>query len=142
MRVKETWEVSNNSEVAGRILIDTYGYNKHHLALKRRDGKDQESKTSKVVCGALNHDTRRLTTLPPPPPPPPINWNLTIDPLTGLPMSASPEVDRKTDDYYIQRLSAEDQEKNKDEMLEREDDLIYLSPMLVGYALKNKLWCK
>jgi hypothetical protein len=106
------------------------------LALKRRDGKDQESKTNKVVhqAGGLASGINNL------PPPPPV-VNLTIDPLTGeaVPMLPDP---KEIDEYYIKRLSVEEQKKNKDEMLAREEDLIYLSPMLVGYALKNKLWCK
>jgi hypothetical protein len=124
-------------KVSGRILIDTYGYNKHHLALKRRDGKDQESKTSRVFRQRAEQNIDNL--LPPPPPP---GMNVRIDPLTGLPMPAAVKTNEKADDYYIKRLSAEDQKKNKDEMLAREEDLIYLSPMLVGYALKNKIWCK
>jgi hypothetical protein len=49
--------------------------------------------------------------------------------------------DGKKDDFYIKRLSDEEQKKNRDEMLARPDDLFYLSPMLTGYALKNKIWC-
>ena len=43
---------------------------------------------------------------------------------------------------YIKRLSDEKQKRNKDEMLAREQDLILLSPILTGFALKNKLWCE
>jgi hypothetical protein len=46
------------------------------------------------------------------------------------------------DDFYIKRLSDEDQKKNRDDMLARPDELCFLSPMLEGYALKNKMWCK
>jgi SpoVK/Ycf46/Vps4 family AAA+-type ATPase len=41
---------------------------------------------------------------------------------------------------YIKRLSAEDQAENREAMLENEGDLVYVSPMLRGYALQNKLW--
>jgi hypothetical protein len=67
---------------------------------------------------------------------------VVYDPFSGLPVPAAVESDDKADEYYIKRLSEDEQKKNKDEMLARVDDLIYLSPMLVGYALKNKLWCK
>ncbi|KAF2419775.1 ATPase [Tothia fuscella] len=121
--------------VSGRILIDTYGYQKHHLALKRRDGKDQESKNAKLLketIAAENANAILMGLMPPPPPPMPgVNISSTGN------TSAAKE---KPDDMYIKRLSDEDMKKNKDEMLARKDDLIYLSPMLVGYALKNKLW--
>jgi SpoVK/Ycf46/Vps4 family AAA+-type ATPase len=41
---------------------------------------------------------------------------------------------------YIKRLSDEEQEANKQAMLARETDLLFVSPMLTGYSLKNKLW--
>jgi len=41
---------------------------------------------------------------------------------------------------YVKCLAKEKQQKNKDEMLAREHDLIFLSPILEGFALKNKLW--
>jgi hypothetical protein len=51
-------------------------------------------------------------------------------------------LDGKKDDFYIKRLSDEEQKKNRDDMLARPDDLIFMSPMLTGYALKNKIWRK
>ena len=42
---------------------------------------------------------------------------------------------------YLKALSKEDQEANKEEMLARDRDLIFVSPLLTGFALKNKLWC-
>lgn len=37
----------------------------------------------------------------------------------------------------------EKQEENKKEMLgERYDDLVFVSPLLEGFALKNKQWCR
>ncbi|KAK3384617.1 P-loop containing nucleoside triphosphate hydrolase protein [Lasiosphaeria ovina] len=38
------------------------------------------------------------------------------------------------------RLDAKEQQKNKEAMLERESDLVFISPLIDGYALKNKLW--
>ncbi|RDL30841.1 uncharacterized protein BP5553_10186 [Venustampulla echinocandica] len=40
----------------------------------------------------------------------------------------------------LQSLDKETQEENKEEMLNREEDLPYVSPLLKGYALKNKEW--
>ena len=41
---------------------------------------------------------------------------------------------------YIKRLTEEKEQENKREMLAREKDLICVSPILKGFALKNKLW--
>jgi hypothetical protein len=41
---------------------------------------------------------------------------------------------------YVIRLGKDKQQENINEMLAREDDLIFVSPILEGFALKNKLW--
>lgn len=42
---------------------------------------------------------------------------------------------------YVQTLSAEKQQQNKEEMLgNRYNDLVFVSPLLQGFALKNKQW--
>jgi SpoVK/Ycf46/Vps4 family AAA+-type ATPase len=53
---------------------------------------------------------------------------------------AKAEAEEERKSSYIKRLSEEDQESNRKVMLEREQDLVYVSPMLKGYALQNKLW--
>lgn len=40
------------------------------------------------------------------------------------------------------RLGEEEQQKNKDAMLAKPEDLMFMSPLLEGYALKNKIWGK
>jgi hypothetical protein len=121
--------------VAGRILIDIYGYNKHHLALKRREGKDKASQKKKVNRDIQISPFLNLPPMPPPPPP------IQIISLDGIPIDGH-STEEIREDYYIKRLSDNDQKKNKDEMLARGEDLVFLSPMLMGYALKNKLWCR
>jgi hypothetical protein len=139
-RPKHSNNPANARQVYGRILIDTYGYQKHHQALKRTSGKDHDSKKRKARG----------------PPPPPTNQNIDLTSLTHMmpifnnvtapgttTTTTNTQVqDSKKDDFYIKRLSEEEQKKNREEMLARPDDLIFLSPMLTGYALKNKLWCK
>ncbi len=78
-------------QVSGRILIDTYGYNKYHSGLDRKISETESSSTSS---------------------------------------------------NYIKRLSIENQERNRKELLSREQDLIFVSPMLPGFSLKSKLWCQ
>ena len=42
---------------------------------------------------------------------------------------------------YVQTLAKEKQQANKKEMLgKRKDELVYVSPLLEGFALKNKQW--
>ncbi|TVY73501.1 putative 26S proteasome regulatory subunit-like protein [Lachnellula suecica] len=41
---------------------------------------------------------------------------------------------------YVQSLEMEKQEENKDDMLARAEDLVFVSPFLLGFALKNKQW--
>jgi hypothetical protein len=43
---------------------------------------------------------------------------------------------------HAKTLSKEMQEENKQELLDRKDDLVFVSPLLRGFALKNKLWRK
>lgn len=38
------------------------------------------------------------------------------------------------------RLSVEEQQKNQEAMLAKEQDLMFIVPLIEGYALKNKLW--
>lgn len=121
--------------VSGRILIDTYGYNKHHLSLQRRGGKDQDSTNNRVVVPNNNDLVELIECSPPPPPglhrkaPPP-------------PPALNAQQAQKQKSLYIKRLTDDEQAKNKKDMLAREVDLVFLSPLLPGYALKNKLWCK
>jgi hypothetical protein len=53
---------------------------------------------------------------------------------------SAPQETKEGNSFYIRRLSEADQEKNKQDMLAREKDLLFLSPKLCGYALQNKLW--
>ncbi|RDW76993.1 ATPase-2 [Coleophoma cylindrospora] len=41
---------------------------------------------------------------------------------------------------YLQPISQEQQQKNKEGLLAQEQDLVFVSPMLRGFSLKNKLW--
>lgn len=77
--------------------------------------------------------------VPPPPPPPAHNLNLDIngDATLGDAEGASDQ-----DGSYIKRLNEKEQQENRSQMLKREDDLIYVSPMVQGFDLKNKLWRK
>jgi len=51
-----------------------------------------------------------------------------------------PVVEIESESNYAQRISEEQQLKNKNAMLAREEDLIFVSPILEGFSLKNKIW--
>ena len=59
---------------------------------------------------------------------------------TAIPAPTTTTASANQPDSYIKRLTDEEQQKNKDDMLRRSEDLIFLSPILLGFALKNKLW--
>lgn len=121
--------------VTGRILIDTYGYNKHHLALQRRGGKDLDSMNNLVVMPNNNDPVAAIIDNPIPPAPHP-HRKARHPPVPNIPAVQKPK------SLYIRRLTDEEQAKNKNDMLARGEDLVFVSPLLPGYALKNKLWCK
>lgn len=100
--------------VEGRVLIDVVGYNKYHLALGKRENKDPETER--------NQRTRRRR---------------NVEPDDG---PAEDKVD--VNKSLKKRLSEKEQEKNRVEMLEKEEELGFMSEMIGGYALKNKLWGK
>jgi hypothetical protein len=80
--------------VNGRILIDYYGYQKHHEGLDRRGSTDNNGEKSS---------------------------------------------EKST---YVKCLPKEKQQENINEMLSREQDLMFMTPILEGFSLKSKLWCK
>ncbi|KAH6676253.1 ATPase [Halenospora varia] len=95
--------------VNGRILIDYFGYKKHHEGLTR-NGNTNNSRSGRGL------GRRSIASA-----------------ATGGDKPAPPS-------HYVEALPKEQQEENKEEILSREDDLVYLSPVLLGFALKNKLW--
>lgn len=100
--------------VQGRILIDVVGYNKHERAQGKREGSDP-----------VTEKNRATVTHP------------------GDP-AADPEkqADAKDGSKSQRHLSEARQLQNKEQMLARPDDLVFLSPLIEGYALKNKRWRK
>ncbi|KAF2670112.1 P-loop containing nucleoside triphosphate hydrolase protein [Microthyrium microscopicum] len=109
--------------VDGRILIDTYGYQKHHQTSDRKGGKDEDMARNKIQPlrrrARAHHRPQDSQT------------ESEIDGALNPPQT-----------FYITRLTEDDIAANKETMLEREPELIFLSPMLKGYALQNKLWLK
>ncbi|KAF5620010.1 TOB3 (member of AAA-ATPase family) [Fusarium sp. NRRL 52700] len=96
--------------VEGRILVDVVGYNKYHLAQGKRENKDPEIE---VV------DTSRR--------------RRKQDLADAKPEGKHPKTQQK-------RLNEEDQTKNREELLQKPKELAFMTELIGGYALKNKLW--
>ena len=46
------------------------------------------------------------------------------------------------DSTYLKQIDRKEQQANKAMMLARDQDLIFVSPILPGFALREKLWRK
>lgn len=109
--------------VDGRVLVDVVGYNKHHLAQGVREGSDPVSRMAMVVVGGEESVGAAAT-----------GTGGTVNP-------SKPAAEGKNSG--MKRLSVEAQERNAQRMLkleEGEPHLMYMLPLIEGYALKNKLW--
>lgn len=102
--------------VEGRVLIDVVGYNKFHLAQGKRENKNPE--TERNYAAERRRRRRRQ-----------IQEDSDDEDAAERKLKSS----RK-------RLSEKEQARNREEMLKNEDDLGFMSGMVGGYALKNKLW--
>lgn len=91
--------------MTGRILIDYFGYKKHHEGLQRQGNAAQSRQHRR------SRESNRI-----------------------------PDPNQQEQSNYVQTLDKEKQEDNKEEMLARTEDLVFVSPILLGFALKNKQW--
>ncbi|GAB1313688.1 26S protease regulatory subunit [Madurella fahalii] len=117
--------------VEGRVLVDVIGYKKHHLAQGSREGSDPQTKKQLLVSdGGSGPRTKRELV---------VNDDDSAETAadgktaTGLSAAAA----------GLKRLSPAAQERNKRDMLAREakePHLMFMLPVIEGYALKNKLW--
>ena len=121
-------------------MIDTYGYSKHHLGLTRKGNQDKQISKYKVTSPAVNNifDVTGLDS------PWIVNENgdLVQMGVDGQGSQEGASGGPNPDDSYLKRLTEKEQQENKSQMLKREADLIYISPLVKGFALKNKLWRK
>jgi hypothetical protein len=123
-------KVSGKHNVDCRVLIDVVGYNRHHLAQGAREGSDPHTKRRQLVVGdgddkVNNNDNDNNNNS---------DSGGTVPNSTGT--TASPAT-------VVKRLNPGAQERNKQAMLAREAKeplLMFMMPLIEGYALKNKLW--
>lgn len=128
-------ELNCSIQVEGRVLIDSYGYIKHHVSLQRRGGKAKKSRRNRERGKKVNSADDDLCDMPPP-----ALGQFLLDGILMDSHGEPVETNITKDGSYIKRLTDDEQKKNRDDLLARKDDLVFLSPMLMGYALKNKLW--
>ncbi|KAK2000984.1 ATPase [Colletotrichum falcatum] len=112
--------------VDGRILVDVAGFNKYERVRGRREQDDAKTRRNRVVvpaaaAAAAAHEETCL-------------------PSGGGAGEASPAGPGKKETGGGRHLGAEEQRRNKEEMLARGDDLVFMSPLIEGFALKNKAW--
>ncbi|KLP12542.1 TOB3 (member of AAA-ATPase family) [Fusarium fujikuroi] len=93
-----------------RILVDVVGYNKYHLAQGKRENKDPEIEVVDVSRRRHKQDLAE-----------------------AKPEGKHPKTQQK-------RLNEEEQTKNKEELLQKPKELAFMTELIGGYALKNKLW--
>lgn len=124
---------SERHNVDGRILIDVLGYSKHHLAQGVREGKDPVSKKD-IVKGTGRDDAYRSALLV-------AAQRQAV--ASGIANNNANNANAPaTTTTQRKRLTEEEQRRNTEVMLRNEAELVFMSPMLEGYALKNKLWRK
>ncbi|KAH7029193.1 aaa family ATPase [Microdochium trichocladiopsis] len=124
--------------VEGRILVDVVGFNKHHLAKGSREGEQTETEKNTVIgTGRRNRKRRVHGSFAP---------NMVpleceeADEYGALDGPSTGETASKPSEKEVVHLSREDQERNKAAMLAEPENLMYMSPLLQGFALKNKEW--
>ena len=120
-------KATQKHNVDSRVLIDVVGYNKHHLAQGSREGSDPQTKKRQVVVSEDADDDQGDTVTP------------TADAAGG----GSPSTVSASAAAGVKRLRPAAQERNKQAMLAKEADeahLMFMLPLIEGYALKNKLW--
>ncbi|KAK4222477.1 ATP-dependent zinc metalloprotease YME1L1 [Podospora fimiseda] len=106
--------------VEGRVLIDVVGYNKHHLTKGSREDDAPRSRRRRLTPAPSESQKKKKSVI--------VDADGNLEIIKSEP---------------TKHLSKEDQEKNREAMLaleEKEPHLMYLMPLIEGYALKNKLW--
>jgi hypothetical protein len=140
-------------KVENRILIDVYGYHKHQDALTRQGGAAADPKYGPILSSTdpdenepedeEEDDPDRHKQYVPP--------NQVVQAVfTGHDLAvkgkrtlvADPNPVLNKNSSYIKRLTPEEMQKNKDIMLGRPHDIMFVSPFLLGYSLRSKVWLR
>jgi hypothetical protein len=112
--------------VDGRILIDTFGYHKHHENLTRTGGRAHDSNYSRILS-SKKEDIEDP------------DGTKAVQASVAILQTAKTDAKQKGTSY-IKRLTPEAIAKNKKIMEDNAEYLMYISPLVKGYCLKAKLW--
>ncbi|KAJ0162796.1 hypothetical protein CTA2_3995 [Colletotrichum tanaceti] len=108
--------------VEGRILVDVVGFNKYERTQGKREQDDANARRNRVSQSQTHYQQQQQ--------------QQQDDNDEGT-EGSKPE---RTGAEASKHLGIHEQRKNKEEMLARESDLMFMSPMIEGFALKNKVW--
>jgi hypothetical protein len=111
--------------VEGRVLIDVVGYQKYHSTKGLREYKNpsiESAKAARQHAIAMGIDVGFAGN----------NHDNAAEAVSSEPATATKR----------RRLNEAEILENKNFMLENHEDLAYVSGLIGGYALKNKLWCE
>jgi hypothetical protein len=98
--------------VEGRILVDVVGYNTYHLAKGKRENEDPEIEAVDVGQRFSSQD------------------------------GDNAQLEGKLPGVHQKRLSEEFQKMNKESLLKDPNELAFMTGLIGGYALENKIWGK
>jgi len=138
--------VTERHIVDGRVLIDVMGYKKHHLAQGSREGSHPVTKKKRLIvydeedAENINDEEEEQQQQQP-------DSTVYDAPENNRWMNNAntqeTETQKPPTSAAIKRLNPAAQQRIKERMLElevKEPHLMYISPLIQGYALKNKLW--
>lgn len=148
--------LTDSLEVTGRVIIDPFGYGKYNIAHRKfaypfddvefEKPFDLDLKPgTKSEVGYKDSNARRHR-------PPGANTRTSLDPPDHLdgysrqPGYLDPQGDfsnlQNLEDELdsSQRLSADDQDRNRGAMLQKKAYMLYMSPFVYGFSLKLKMW--
>lgn len=120
LAIHQGGECAARHNVEGRILVDVVGYNKFHLTQGKRENKNPETERNIASNRRRHHRMRRM----------PMDEDEDSDDEKAIEGHSGPG----------SRLTEKEQARNKKDMLSREEELGFMSGLVGGYALKNKLW--
>ncbi len=126
--------------VNGRILIDVVGYKKHHLAQGTRPEQDPEIERNVVAGTGRKADLSFMHGVP-------VQTLATVgrnrfaqELVAEMGRMASANAAPVEKPSPEKRLGEAEQKANREAMLAKPADLKFISPLIEGYALKNKKW--
>jgi hypothetical protein len=136
--------------VENRILVDFYGYYKHQDTLSRQGGQSTDPKYGAILSSTdpeekdtvdeEEDEDQNKPYLPP-------NQQITTA-FTGQDLAVGNNKSLKTENgaqgqtSYLKRLTLDEIAKNKEVMLGRPQDLMFISPFVLGYSLRSKIWLR